>query len=229
MPKYSLIDIDNLKAKANVLKWNFDGWEAEWDDYIKEYPEKMDDFRESIEDRLVANIKIKEIFSKSIEYCKRSMIPRGWQQYLCEVIDTNIPKSSVLDYGCGAGNVGLYFAQRGHDVTFLDIKGELTEFVNWRLKRRNLKAKILYHDSKLENYGLVFMVNVIEHLEDAVNVCNKVFDSVKPGGYFCYTFNSKNEGLDIVSVEFFYRNIRPRLEKYFICIPQTGNILWKKK
>ena len=47
---------------------------------------------------------------------------------------------SILDFGCGIGIPAFALAQKGHDVTAMDIEGTGTfEFLQWRAKKHGVR------------------------------------------------------------------------------------------
>lgn len=85
-------------------------------------------------------------------------------------VENNIKMDfSVLDYGCGVGDYGIYLLRQGvNDVSFYDYPRS-TKFVDYRLKREKLKGTTINADTtklNLANYDLVIFGEVLEHLDD---------------------------------------------------------------
>ena len=208
----------------------------EWEDYMAEFPDKRNKF--VLDDEGQPNIETRfakggttalECFSQGIEYCLRSMMPRGYTWlYAREIMaDLSEKKNKVLDYGCGAGNFGLLFALMGFNVDFLDVEGEITDFVKWRLKKRYLNCRVLNEKDKLtETYDLVNCWTVIEHIENYKEVIEIVCNAVKPNGLLFFVTSTEESGLDVMpkTGETWVREfIKERFEEV------TGGILFRKK
>ena len=75
----------------------------------------------------------------------------------------------LLDFGCGIGTDGLKLLQRGFEVTFYDFRNPSTEYLKWRLSKREGNGKILYAgEDELPPNDLTFAIDVVEHLVDPV-------------------------------------------------------------
>jgi 2-polyprenyl-3-methyl-5-hydroxy-6-metoxy-1,4-benzoquinol methylase len=76
----------------------------------------------------------------------------------------------VLDYGCGIGTDGLRLIDQGHQVGFADFANPSTEFLRWRLERRDLRPPVAevhdLDDHVPGGFDLAYSFDVIEHVED---------------------------------------------------------------
>jgi O-antigen/teichoic acid export membrane protein/SAM-dependent methyltransferase len=87
--------------------------------------------------------------------------------YLRELVARVPPASRVLDYGCGIGSDGLLLLEQGYRVEFADFENPSTEFLRWRLRRRNLAAPIHDLDADVPGgFDLAYAFDVIEHVPD---------------------------------------------------------------
>ena len=86
------------------------------------------------------------------------------------------PSSRVLDYGCGAGDLGIYFSINGHATTFVDIEDGILKYVKKRLKNRQIHdecigVSIEQQLPKLENeYDIIICVEVLEHVRNPLEL-----------------------------------------------------------
>ena len=77
---------------------------------------------------------------------------------------------SILDFGCGIGIHGLYFASLGYQVTFVDVDSVQSDFVKFFLSQQNITAEFL-HPSELDMiaphfFDNIFCLDVLEHIQD---------------------------------------------------------------
>jgi hypothetical protein len=86
----------------------------------------------------------------------------------------------ILDYGCGSAPVGFEMLMQGHEVDFVDLDGAPAyEFTKWRVRRRKKTAGW----SVGENYDVLLLLDVIEHLPEAAQVLAELTQRLNEGGY----------------------------------------------
>jgi 2-polyprenyl-3-methyl-5-hydroxy-6-metoxy-1,4-benzoquinol methylase len=93
---------------------------------------------------------------------------------------------SYLDFGAGVGAGGLLFAAHGIQTTLADISSSLLRFSAWRLGLRKLPAQYLdLRSSPLpsESFDFISAMDVFEHLADPVETVEKLWNTLKPGGF----------------------------------------------
>ena len=123
---------------------------------------------------------------------------RQWifQKYMDAFRAFGRDQKKILEVGCGRGTVGLYFAQDGKEVTFIDIEQQAVDLVQQNLLKLNVpgrvrKADVLNLPYGKNSFGMVCSVGLIEHL--------------KEGGYEkcleeCYRVLSKGGVLAFINV-----------------------------
>ncbi len=81
------------------------------------------------------------------------------------------PRLKILDIGCGEGKLSVLLAQRGHDVTAMDVSEGFLEQARCLAKGssvtlRTIKANIESPRQSLpsEEFDVIFLMDVIEHL-----------------------------------------------------------------
>jgi len=103
----------------------------------------------------------------------------------------------ILDIGCGAGTLDLYFASKGFNVTGIDISKNAIHTCNKSKENfyfPNLKFKVDdFQNSKLkEKYEFIIFTEVIEHLEKDDIQLKKINGLLKPGGILFLSTPSSN-------------------------------------
>ena len=74
---------------------------------------------------------------------------------------------SALEYGCGTGSDGLTLLEHGFDVMFMDYKGPLTRYLEWRLQRRAHAAPVYFvGEDAIPTADLVYALDVFEHVPE---------------------------------------------------------------
>jgi SAM-dependent methyltransferase len=99
-----------------------------------------------------------------------------------------------MDFGAGVGSGPILFARHGMNVAMADVSSSLLEFSAWRFKLRKLPARIF--DSKVDelprnSFDAVTSVGTFEHLIDPVDTVERLWASLKPGGFLVGQFHTK--------------------------------------
>jgi 2-polyprenyl-3-methyl-5-hydroxy-6-metoxy-1,4-benzoquinol methylase len=109
-------------------------------------------------------------------------------KYILELVTKigKLEQQHVLDYGCGVGSHGIFCAELGATVDFLDVDGPLFDYAKWRIAKRNLKVgKYLYPESKLTaaHYDAILCLDVLEHVADPAGTLSNIACALKTNGY----------------------------------------------
>ena len=124
------------------------------------------------------------------------------------------PKSGkLLELGCGAGNIGLWFAELGYSVCGIDIAPTAVELAQKRAQKSGLETKFSVgsvldlEEFAADAFDFVYDSHLLHCIIGADR--QKLFQSVqrvlKPGGFFlvdtmCYSALTHNlEGFDLDS------------------------------
>lgn len=98
--------------------------------------------------------------------------------------------SSVIDFGCGVGNDGLFMLKEGVHVYFIDFESPTLDFLKWRLKKRDINSN-MYDVLNLKSMDMTkvssdmfWSVDVIEHMQNPMEIFDYISDSTKLVVYF---------------------------------------------
>ncbi len=91
---------------------------------------------------------------------------------------------SVLDVGCAQGTLALLLAERGHEVTALDIRQHFLDYARTRYERGEVRftAANIFDAPQLGEFDLVFGNQIIEHLVYPADFLRVLASYAKPGG-----------------------------------------------
>jgi len=147
-------------------------------------------------------------------------------ELLVELILNNVnlkPGSSVLDLACGAGRHSLLFAQKGFDVTAIDLSESLLKI--GREQALNLSLNVNFVRSDLRKINLSSSFDLVLNLftsfgyfesdEENFRIFEKITPLMNPGGTFV---------LDFINHTYLKNNLIPESTEEF-----TGGILIQKR
>jgi 2-polyprenyl-3-methyl-5-hydroxy-6-metoxy-1,4-benzoquinol methylase len=114
------------------------------------------------------------------------------------------PPARILDVAGGNGHFSLFLAEAGYDVTWLDLRGELREYITRNHRQGKLRFLVAnafeYEPEPGERYDLVFASEVIEHCAHPDQFLRKLATFIsKDGSIVVTTPNGK-----------YFRNKLPR-------------------
>jgi 2-polyprenyl-3-methyl-5-hydroxy-6-metoxy-1,4-benzoquinol methylase len=101
-----------------------------------------------------------------------------------------------LDFGSGVGSGPILFARHGMNVAMADVSSSLLDFSEWRFRLRKLPARIF--DSKVDelpsnSFDAITSMGTFEHLLDPADAVERLWDSLKLGGFLVGQFHLKPE------------------------------------
>jgi 2-polyprenyl-3-methyl-5-hydroxy-6-metoxy-1,4-benzoquinol methylase len=114
------------------------------------------------------------------------------------ILATWLPKGrtlSILNAGCGSGELSFQLAALGHDVVGFDPGAEYVDMANAsarKIEMRNCAFEVAdiesYHAAHPEaKYDVVVCTDVLEHVKDDVGNCAALARMLKPGGQLLIT------------------------------------------
>ena len=123
------------------------------------------------------------------------------RQVLVELVEKGIiKKSRALDICCGAGTNTVYLAQKGFEVTGMDISSGAVEYAREKAERAQVKIRFLVENFlrlpfREEKFDLVFGMGCFHHVrvKDRAAFIKGVRRVLKTrGAYFLVCFSYRN-------------------------------------
>lgn len=114
--------------------------------------------------------------------------------------------SIILDIGCGSGKGCAYFAQKGHSLTCLEPNQELLSIAKKKLNSKStsfVNSTFEDADFKDKKFSLILSAQAFHWVDFNVGE-RKVYDLLKPNGYFAFFWNI---------IDFNYSNELKKIEK----------------
>jgi len=104
---------------------------------------------------------------------------------------------TYLDFGAGVGSGGILFAQHGLTVALADISTTMLDFCEWRFGyKRSLPVQIIdlkFTELPRQAFDLVTAMDVFEHLVDPAETVERVWESLRPGGFLVGRFDDDED------------------------------------
>jgi len=102
----------------------------------------------------------------------------------------------ILDFGSGAGDLGIALRQAGFHVTCFDINPSLVEFAKWRFQRRGLNIDFI--DQSLKDgqlFDCIMAFDVFEHLKNLPEKIKRLRRNLHKGGSLIFNIE-EGDGKD---------------------------------
>lgn len=94
-----------------------------------------------------------------------------------------IPKSEVLDLGCGAGNVSALYREKGCRVVGLDISENAIELAKKQgIEAREWDLNKMPLPFREESFDVVILSDVLEHIVAPISLLKEIKRILKRGG-----------------------------------------------
>lgn len=161
---------------------------------------------------------------------------------LLEVVDAYLQSGDkILDIGCGAGTLCLYYAQKGYSVSGIDISSKAIESAKESAKYLHLDANATFekmdfpNEIPREKFDFIIFTEVIEHLKDDNLALEQIFRLLKPKGIVFLSTPSKNAPLHLLGLAREFDKRVGHLRRYTLselqlkCKKQGFKILESKK
>ncbi|BBP42355.1 methyltransferase domain-containing protein [Thiosulfativibrio zosterae] len=107
------------------------------------------------------------------------------------------PPLQIWDAGCGFGQMGLWFAQAGHQLTLCDLSHKMLERAQQHFAQAYCPAQFLQGAAQdlapqLDAFDLILSHAVLEWLAQPKESLQALADKVKPKGYLSLLYYNRN-------------------------------------
>ncbi|MCL2884408.1 MAG: class I SAM-dependent methyltransferase [Oscillospiraceae bacterium] len=141
---------------------------------------------------------IRDYYDTKVEAEWNRIAGRPEFRLTCRFLDRYIhPGDCVLDIGGGPGRYALYLAEKGCDVTLLDLSGENVAFARKQAEARHVRLRAVTGDARTadeqiaETFDHVLLMGPLYHLlgeAGRVRAITAALHLLKPGGIFFASF-----------------------------------------
>ena len=140
---------------------------------------------------------------------------------------------TVLDHGCGIGDIALMLAQVGYQVSVsepVDDEGNsnLLDFVKWRFQQRYLPTPPRFgHNDPLpkESFDAVVSIEVFEHVYNVEETLQNITQAMKTGGIFFLIYEWAERPLYPELPQYDHDIVLEFMQKHY---RQTAPFVWVK-
>jgi 2-polyprenyl-3-methyl-5-hydroxy-6-metoxy-1,4-benzoquinol methylase len=158
-------------AKSLEKAWH-DKWYAE--NARSEFPDDPDKFRE-----LFSRVQLEPFCNGGWAY---------WGDARAEMMEIigDVRGLSVLDYGCGSGQLGMYLAMQGAKVSGFDLSPNGVEVANWASSKYGLNCSFRALDAEEidypdDSFDLIVGFGVLHHVIKYPKAAAQMARVLKPG------------------------------------------------
>jgi 2-polyprenyl-3-methyl-5-hydroxy-6-metoxy-1,4-benzoquinol methylase len=146
-------------APISSIKLAEQAWHDDWyqNNARKEFPDSPADFRE-----FFFRVQLAPFCDGGWAY---------WGDARTEMLDLigDVRNLNVLDYGCGSGQLGIYLAMLGADVSGFDLSPKGIEVANWAAQKYGLNCSFKAMDAESleypgQSFDLVVGFGVLHHV-----------------------------------------------------------------
>ena len=123
---------------------------------------------------------------------------QAWTEYLIKLM--NLPKgSTIVELGCGTGNIAIPLAKRGYKVIGVDNSPDMLTVAKDKSIRLGTALELLLQDVRMLNLGntkadcVIFPCDGLNYItveSEILTVFNKVHSLLKEKGIFLFDINS---------------------------------------
>jgi 2-polyprenyl-3-methyl-5-hydroxy-6-metoxy-1,4-benzoquinol methylase len=118
-----------------------------------------------------------------------SLAPQIWTQYHSQLdlylsLVASQPPQRILDVGCAQATLALLLAERGHDVTAVDVRPQFLAYARTRHERGAIRfvcADVLDLDLE-QRFDVIFANQILEHVVRPVALVERLRRHLAPGG-----------------------------------------------
>jgi S-adenosylmethionine-dependent methyltransferase len=104
---------------------------------------------------------------------------------------------NVWDAGCGQGQISLWLAEQGHQLTLCDLSEKMLNTAKVNFEQANITANFYQQSAQslaneLPQFDLVICHAVLEWLSKPISSLQTIMKKVKPNGYLSLLFYNRN-------------------------------------
>ncbi|MBF0379351.1 MAG: class I SAM-dependent methyltransferase [Desulfamplus sp.] len=109
-------------------------------------------------------------------------------------------KYNILDYGCGSGLIGMHLYKKVNSLVMMDTSEGMLCILKEKILKNNINNMEIINcelekaQIEPDKFDVIYINNVLHHIEDISSFLAVVKKSLKPKGYFCIGDLEKEDG-----------------------------------
>ena len=136
-----------------------------------------------------------------------------WTDYLFRLfLNSPKPIHTVLEFGCGTGNITCGLAQKGYEITAVDLSESMLTMADEKIEKLGLDNVRLFKGDMSnfaigEEFDAVICccdsVNYLPDMESFANFIECSINALKPGGLLTFDMNTSSKFKDVIKDQTF--------------------------
>jgi SAM-dependent methyltransferase len=133
---------------------------------------------------------------------KRIITPKNFTyRHIIAALDRYCQGKTVLDFGSGVGSISLYLANKGQQVTGIELSEKAVAVAQQSAEKFGLTKQVkflrqdIFKTGLKQKFDFVICSEVLEHLPDDAQALDKIHSLVKPTGRILVSVPSANASL----------------------------------
>ena len=140
----------------------------------------------------------------------------------------NYEPHSIIDLGCGSGEITVLLSKEGYEITGIDISSDMLSIAQNKAFDNGVDITFLNQDmtefSVLDKADAVISsldcINYLPCMNDVKETFSRVYESLKPNGIFIFDINSEYKlsnilGNNTFELNFFVKDNSGKYDRYF--------------
>lgn len=158
-----------------------------------------------------------EDFASIYDELMKEVDYKEWADYLFRItLNSPKPIQSILEFGCGTGNITCELAKKGFDMTAVDLSENMLTVADEKADAMGLK-NIRFFMGDMSNFAISEQfdavicccdsVNYLPDLEAFNNFIECCIDALKPGGTLTFDMNTEVKYKEVIKDSTFVYNL----------------------
>ncbi len=140
-----------------------------------------------------------------------------WADYVFRLLlNAKSPVKSILEFGCGTGNITLELAQKGFEMTAVDLSDNMLTIADEKAEKAGQNT-IRFFKGDMSNFAIgeqfdavICCCDTVNYLPDLKAIENFIMcslDALKPGGLLLFDMNTPEKYKEVIGDNTFVYNL----------------------